>query len=125
MACALPWVMCEGPTYSKHIPTLPRQVGGGGSNKKCGQKLPKKYNLYVSGPNILNFEFGFFYYYYFLIILVDFFMSVQGCGQTQALPQRLHTYFFAVPLCSFLCCMSAASVVYFFGHSLYLNFFSA
>ena len=55
MAFAHPWVMREGPTYSKHIPTLPRQVGGGASNKKCGQKILKKYNLYVSGLNVLNF----------------------------------------------------------------------
>ena len=57
MACALPWVKHEGPTYSKHIPTLPGQVGGGGSNKKCGQKDTKKNNLYISGPSVLNFEF--------------------------------------------------------------------
>ena len=37
----------EGPTYSEHIPTLPGQVRGGGSNKKCGQKIPKNYNLYI------------------------------------------------------------------------------
>ena len=36
----------EGPAYSKHIPALPGQVGGGGSNKKCGQKkISKKYDL--------------------------------------------------------------------------------
>ena len=37
--------------------------------------------------------------------------------ELKALPQRLHTYFLAVPLYTFLYCMSAASVVYVFGHS--------
>ena len=47
-------------------------------------KNNKKYNLCRSGPNVLNFEF-FFFFNFSLIILVDFFMSVQGCGQTQSL----------------------------------------
>ena len=48
----------EGPTYT----TLSGQVGGGGSNKKCGQKNTQKMQfIYISGPNVLNFEFGFFY----------------------------------------------------------------
>ena len=119
MACALPWMMHEGSTYSKHIPTLCRQVGGGVSNKKCGLKIPKKYNLYISGPNALNFEFGFLF---FLIILVDFSCLCKAVVELKTLPQKLHTYFFAVPLSTFLCCMSAASMVYFFGHSLHLNF---
>ena len=125
MACTLPWVMREGPTYSKNVPTLPRQVGGGGSNMKCGQKNTRKYNFYISGPNVLNFEFVYFLFYFFLIILVDFSCLCKAVVKLKALPQRLHTYFFAVPLCTFLCCRSAASMVYFFGHSLHLKFFSA
>ena len=44
MACALPWVMHEAPTYFKHIPTLPGQVGEGEVTRNLAKKNPKKYN---------------------------------------------------------------------------------
>ena len=70
MACALPWVMHEGPTYSKHVPTLPGQVGGGGVTRNVAKKIAKKYNLCISGPNVLNLNFDLFFTYFLIIFMV-------------------------------------------------------
>ena len=42
MACALPWMMREGPTYSKHIPTLPDKWGEGEVTKNVRKKKNTK-----------------------------------------------------------------------------------
>ena len=105
MACALPWVMREAQILNifQHCP-------GKWGEGEVMRNVAKKYNLYISGPNVLNFEFAFFLCVC-LIIFMDLFMPVQGCGRTQSLTTKADTYFFAVPLCTFLCCMSAASCI--------------
>ena len=82
MACALPWV------NDQHILNIfqhcPGKWGEGEVTRNVAKNIyKKKYNLYISGPTVLNFEFVFFYFS--LIIFMDFFMSVQGSGQTQSL----------------------------------------
>ena len=46
MACTLPWVMREAPTYSKHIPTLPGQEGEGEVTRNMAKKCQKN-TIYI------------------------------------------------------------------------------
>ena len=51
----------------------------------------------------------------FVFNYIDFSCLCNSVVELKALPQRLHTCFLAVPLCTFFCCMS----------TLHLNFLSA
>ena len=70
MACALPWVK------DQHIPNIFQHCQGKWGEGEVTRNVTKKYNLHISGPNVLNFEFVFFFFlffYFFLNYLHGFF----------------------------------------------------
>ena len=70
----------------QHIPNIfqhcPGKWGEGEVTRNVAKKIPKKYNLCISEPNVLNLNLVFIYLF-FSVIFMDLSMPVQGCGQTQ------------------------------------------